>query len=198
MISSRNTEKISNLPTKMSNYQAPVQHETVHYVAMTESNLKKVTNTLRKANKAYYKKAKESRKKTGSTTELKLDNYIDIKSYYDDRGVQRFFAEQMDENDEYYTSTLIRDLKTPTTFDSASLFSADSIARAFGSQVSLTPPQGTNVTYAQGSFQNPHPVSVNCETPVQSPFAAMNVSGVPSQQVQSPFSQQVVMGYPQQ
>lgn len=180
----------------MSNYQTPVQHETVHYVAMTESNLKKITNTLRKANKAYYKKAKESRKKTGSTTELKLDNYIDIKSYYDERGVQRFFAEQMDENDPYYTSTLIRSPAPPPPLDSASLFSADSIARAFGSQVSLVP--ASNISHSQGSFQNSNPIGISCESTMQPTFAAMNSSGVPSQQVQSPFAQQVVMGYPQQ
>lgn len=144
------------------------------------------------------------RAKTNSTTKPGCDNYVDIKSQIDVQGNRWYYVARMDPEEEAYRNLAIRRPKTEErpTVNVDTLFSPDTIARSFGSQLSfasqqvpspLAQQQIPQQQYQQQVQQNYPPL--NCETSVN-PYQQQ--SGVPQQQVQSPFTANVVQGYPQQ
>lgn len=172
--------------------------EPIYYVAMTETNLRLAISNLQKYNRAFYRKAKGERAKTGSTTEPKCDNYVDIKSRIDAQGNHWYYAARMDPLEDTYRNLAIRQPKSEEqqAVGVDTLFSPDAIARSFGSQLSFAPQppmQQQNPQQQYQGQQNYQPL--NCETTVN-PYQQQ--SGVPQQQVQSPFTTNVVQGYSQQ
>jgi len=147
------------------------------------------------------------RAKTNSTTKPGCDNYVDIKSQIDAQGSRWYYVARMDPEEEAYRNLAIRRPKTEErpTINVDTLFSPDTIARSFGSQLSFasqhTPSPLPQQHYQQPQVQQSYP-PLNCETSVnpyqQQSGVPQQQSGVPQQQAQSPFTANVVQGYPQQ
>lgn len=76
--------------------------DTLIYGAVSRADLEKVSRAMITRNRAFVKKGRLSRAKTGSVTPLKCDNYFTIELFEDSTGEQRFTFESLDPDDHIY------------------------------------------------------------------------------------------------
>lgn len=76
--------------------------DTLIYGAVSRADLEKVSRAMITRNRAFVKKGRLSRAKTGSVTPLKCDNYFTIELFEDQTGETRFTFEELDPDDHLY------------------------------------------------------------------------------------------------
>lgn len=76
--------------------------DTLIYGAVSRADLEKVSRAMITRNRAFVKKGRLSRAKTGSVTPLKCDNYFTIELFEDQTGETRFTFESLDPDDHLY------------------------------------------------------------------------------------------------
>lgn len=76
--------------------------DSLIYGAVSRADLEKVSRAMITRNRAFVKKGRLSRAKTGSVTPLKCDNYFTIELFEDQSGETRFTFESLDPDDHLY------------------------------------------------------------------------------------------------
>ena len=76
--------------------------DSLIYGAVSRADLEKVSRAMITRNRAFVKKGRLSRAKTGSVTPLKCDNYFTIELFEDQTGETRFTFEPLDPDDRLY------------------------------------------------------------------------------------------------
>ena len=76
--------------------------DSLIYGAVSRADLEKVSRAMITRNRAFVKKGRLSRAKTGSVTPLKCDNYFTIELFEDQTGETRFTFEPLDPDDHLY------------------------------------------------------------------------------------------------
>jgi len=85
--------------------------DSLIYGAVSRADLEKVSRAMITRNRAFVKKGRLSRAKTGSTTPLKCDNYFTIELFEDQSGETRFTFESLDPEDHLYDDLEVEAVK---------------------------------------------------------------------------------------
>lgn len=133
------------------------------YVAMTPRQLTRISSILQSKNRNYVRTATQAKCKTGSTSDLKWENYFEIKSFIDN-GQIRYYVAQIDRNDPAYQTAVKNaeidaDKSSPTP---DKMFAPSEVTKAFGN-LSVAPtviaaePQYIQSQYVQPQYVQPQP-----------------------------------------